>query len=473
MQHFLILHTNDIHGRSEGFARILTVIEQLRADNPDKTVLYFDSGDCEDVTNRLSNLTKGRSMHRLLGLAQPTAAACGNGSLLRYGVEVLGDHAKELGCPLLMANIVMADGSPVVGLQATALVEVGGARLGLIGLNAAWELYVDMFGLQLVDPYSSTHRHATALRSAGADVVIVLSHLGLSEDEFAPGNDRDLAEYLQGVVNIILGAHSHDLLETGEWVGDVLIAQAGKYAEYLGCIEAVWDGGHFQIEAVRVIPITADIMPSPHVLAEEAQIEAEVDEYLGAIIGELSTTLDWSETGECATANLMADALRHRFKADIGVVVAGQAFKGGLEAGPLTRKALWDVSDSTGTPGVMTLTGEQVLMMLRNGLNAERAAERPRTLRGRARGYLHISGAWLDDGKVMVDGRPLEIEREYCVAGSDYELRHQFGYAVEDWKREPTFPTPSVILREVLDEYLQSVDGLITVEGGRLGDLTI
>lgn len=84
----------------------------------------------------------------------------------------------------------------------------------------------------------------------------------------------------------------------------------------------------------------------------------------------------------------MADTLRHRFKADIGVVVAGQAFKGGLEVGPLTRKALWDVSDSTGTPGVMTLTGEQVLMMLRNGLNAER----PRTLRARARGFLHISG---------------------------------------------------------------------------------
>lgn len=89
MQHFLIPHTNDIHGQSEGFARILTLIEQLRADNPDKTVLYFDSGDCEDVTNRLSNLTKGRSMHRLLGLAQPTAATCGNGARLRDGVEVL------------------------------------------------------------------------------------------------------------------------------------------------------------------------------------------------------------------------------------------------------------------------------------------------------------------------------------------------------------------------------------------------
>lgn len=472
MQRFLILHTNDIHGRSENFARVLTVIEQLRAENPDKTVLYFDSGDCEDVTNRLSNLTKGRSMHRLLGLAQPTAAACGNGSLLRYGVEVLADHAKEIGCPLLMANILMGDGALVPGLRATALVDIDGFRLGLIGLNAPWAMYASMFGLHLADPYAITRLYAADLRLAGAQAVLVLSHLGLSENEFAPGNDRELATHVLGLVDIILGAHSHDLLPEGEWVGDVLIAQVGNYAEHLGCIEAVWDGERFQIERVHVMPITEDILPSPRLQAEEAKIEAEVDEYLGAVIGELSTALDWSVTGECGTATLMADALRHRFNADIGTVVAGQAFKGGLDAGPLTRKALWDVSDSTGTPGVVTMTGEQVAIMLQRGLDAERAAEQPRGLRGRARGLLHVSGAQLVDGVVWVDNAPIEPERLYRVAGSDYELKYQFGYVLEAWALEPEFPTPSVILREALEDYLYT-QGPITVEGGRLGGVTI
>lgn len=472
MQRFLILHTNDIHGRSENFARILTLIEQIRANNPDKTVLYFDSGDCEDVVNRLSNLTKGRSMHRLLGLAQPTAAACGNGSLLRYGVDVLTDHAKEIGCPLLMANILLGDGAVVPGLRTTALVDVDGFRLGLIGLNAPWALYASMFGLHLADPYAITRLYAADLRLAGAQAVFVLSHLGLSENEFAPGNDRELATHVLGLVDIILGAHSHDLLPEGEKVGDVLIAQAGNYAEHLGCIEAVWNGDQFRIEDVRVIPVTEDIPPSPRLQAEEAQIEAEVDSYLGEVIGELLTSLDWSVTGECGTANLMADALRHRFHADIGTVVAGQAFKGSLEAGPLTRKALWDASDSTGTPGVVSMTGEQVAVMVRNGLDTARATEEPRGLRGRARGLLHISGARLVDGVVWVENAPIEAERLYRVAGSDYELKHQFGYVLEAWDLEPEFPTASVILREALEDYLHT-HGPIAVEGGRLDGFSI
>lgn len=472
MQRFLILHTNDIHGRSENFARVLTLIEQLRAENPEKTVLYFDSGDCEDVSNRLSNLTKGRSMYRLLGLAKPTAAACGNGSLLRYGVEVLADHAKDIGCPLLMANILMGDGAVVPGLRATALVDIDGFRLGLIGLNAPWGLYADMFGLHLADPYAITRLYAGDLRLAGAQAVVVLSHLGLGEDEFASGNDRELATHVLGLVDIILGAHSHDLLPEGEWVGDVLISQSGKHAKHLGCIEAVWDGERFEIERVRVIPITEDIPPAPRLQAEEAKIEAEVDAYLGTVIGELSTPLDWSVTAECGTANLMADALRHRFNADIGVVVAGQAFKGGFDVGPLTRRALWDASDSTGTPGVVTMTGEQVVIMIQRGLDVERAAEQPRTLRGRARGLLHISGARLVDGVGWIHNAPIEPERLYRVAGSDYELAYQFGYVQEAWGLQPAFPTPSVILREALEAYLHT-QGPITVEGGRLGGFTI
>ena len=46
---FIILHTNDIHGRVEGLSRIATLIEQIRAEKPDVPVLYFDLGDSETL----------------------------------------------------------------------------------------------------------------------------------------------------------------------------------------------------------------------------------------------------------------------------------------------------------------------------------------------------------------------------------------------------------------------------------------
>ncbi len=47
MQSLTILHTNDTHGRIEGFARIATLAEQIRAENADMPVLYFDGGDID------------------------------------------------------------------------------------------------------------------------------------------------------------------------------------------------------------------------------------------------------------------------------------------------------------------------------------------------------------------------------------------------------------------------------------------
>jgi hypothetical protein len=91
-QRIIILHTNDIHGHIEGLARVATLVERIRAENPGVPVLYLDAGDSEETTSRLSNLTKGAAMHRLLRVAGCAAATVGNASVQRYGPGVLADH---------------------------------------------------------------------------------------------------------------------------------------------------------------------------------------------------------------------------------------------------------------------------------------------------------------------------------------------------------------------------------------------
>ena len=88
-----ILHTNDIHGRHDKIAQIATHVARVRAE-AEHPVLYLDAGDVEESTSRISSMTTGTGLHRLLGRAGCDAATVGNACWLRYGPGVLADHAR-------------------------------------------------------------------------------------------------------------------------------------------------------------------------------------------------------------------------------------------------------------------------------------------------------------------------------------------------------------------------------------------
>ena len=78
-----------------------------------------------------------------------------------------------------------------------------------------------------------------------ADIVVVLSHLGVRYDE-------QIAEtYPQ--VNLVIGSHTHHLFEEGKLVNETYLAAADRYGYYLGCIDLTVENGRLiecQIEAI-------------------------------------------------------------------------------------------------------------------------------------------------------------------------------------------------------------------------------
>ena len=100
----------------------------------------------------------------------------------------------------------------------------------------------------------------------------------------------------------MIGGHTHNLLPEGERVGQVMVAQAGQYAEHLGRLDLSWDGERLTVVRASVIPVTEDTPPSPAVLAEAAVVEAECEHYLAEIVGELAEPLDFAVDRECAWA---------------------------------------------------------------------------------------------------------------------------------------------------------------------------
>jgi 2',3'-cyclic-nucleotide 2'-phosphodiesterase (5'-nucleotidase family) len=460
MSHVIILHTNDIHGRVEGLARVATLVARIRAERPDTPILYLDAGDIEETTSRLSNLTKGVAMHRLLSLAGCDAATIGNGGPLRYGAEIIAEYGATARYPLLLANLRTQDGAPLLGTHLRVTLPAAELRLGVIGvttdMNGDYERWYHLKALEVAP---LVRELAAAAEQDGAHAVIVLSHLGL------PG-DRTLAEEVQEIVPLMIGAHTHNLLPEGERVGDVTLAQAGQYAEHLGRVDLEWDGERLTVSGVSVIRVGDDI-PMAQVVLDEAQvIEREVTTYLDGVVGELAAPLDFSEERECGVGDLAADMLRARMDADLGIVGGTQALAGPLPAGPVHRMTLWDVCGSSANPGVVTMSGEHLLAVVRRGLDPAFMAGKPRSLRGLARGPLHLSGAEVRDGVLLVGGQPVDPARDYRVAGTDWELEPYGGYVEADWDLRVQYDMP-VIVREAMEDYLSNA-GPVTVALGRI-----
>ncbi|HEY3183341.1 MAG TPA: metallophosphoesterase [Gaiellaceae bacterium] len=416
-----ILHTNDIHGRQERLAQIATLVAQEKA-AAGHPVLYLDAGDVEETTNRLSNLTKGTAMHRLLSRAGCDAATVGNACWLRYGTQVLADHARAASYPLLLANF-----DPVEGPVPSVLI----GDVGVFGLTASFAGAFEGidFGFVPLPEVEVALRCARDLRAHGAKLVILLSHLGL-DDPRASIDDRRLAPQLAGEVDLIVGAHSHHLLPSGEVIGGIPVAQAGEYGDHIGRIEI--DGGRITMSVERV---PDDTTPHPEVIAESERIEPEVRSFLDERIAELERRLD---------GDWVASMLRERMKADVGIVQEGQALLRTLPPGPLTRGALWEACESAANPGVTRMTGDRLAAVLARGRDPAFMTETPRPLRGRARGRLCVSGV----GTVDPD-------REYVVAGTDWELDSYGGLAERDWGLEVRYDFPT-IMREAIEEHLRS-----------------
>jgi 2',3'-cyclic-nucleotide 2'-phosphodiesterase (5'-nucleotidase family) len=420
MSRLVLLHTNDVHGEIEALARVATLVERIRAES-DCPVVYVDAGDVEETTTWISNVTKGAAMHRLLSAAGCEAAAVGNASWLRYGPQVLPSHAEAASYPLLLANVRAPDGSLLGGTLESALV----GRLGLAGITAPY-LHFDIasYGASWVEEAPLVRRLAAELRERGAEHVVLLSHLGLEDD-------RRLAPELAGAVDAVVGGHTHDVLPHGELVGGVLVAQAGDRGRYLGRLE-LGPGGASE----ELLPVGEDVPLHPAVLAAAAAVEPEVEAILAEVLGELPGPLD-PEAG----ARLFGDLLLERLGADVALVVPGQAFTRELPAGRVTRGDLWLACDSSANPGVVTMSGAQLAAALERGRDPDVASSTAQVLRGRPRGVLQVRG--LD--------RP-DPEREYRVAGTDWELEPYGGLVDEEWGLRPEYEFPTIV-REVLEEH--------------------
>jgi len=160
-------------------------------------------------------------------------------------------------------------------LAANKIIEKSGIRIGFIGITSDIVEFmhpVMAFNLEfvqgIVDYQALIEQQATLLRADGADLVVVMSELGIQKD-------WALAKQLNaGSVDIIFSAHTHEVTEEPlQSESGILVVEAGNDS-YLGQMDITFEDGKIEEFNWQLHKLDAAVVEDPEMLALVEQIRA-------------------------------------------------------------------------------------------------------------------------------------------------------------------------------------------------------
>ena len=161
---------------------------------------------------------------------------------LLYGWGSLSHILKDSRAPFILSNVTVAGATYLpAGAKPWLLAKAGDYKIGIIGLISprAVQGRQRAGGLQVADPLETARELVPQLREKGAQVIVVLSGLGLPEDEKAL-TDKMLAEEIGGIDAIISAGLDGENAEA-QRVGKTWIIYPGSRLDSVGRIQLLFN----------------------------------------------------------------------------------------------------------------------------------------------------------------------------------------------------------------------------------------
>jgi 5'-nucleotidase/UDP-sugar diphosphatase len=390
-----LLHVNDTHsyldaygpkdryldGTLGGMAKAASVIAAVRAHDPN--VLLLHAGDVFQG-DLFFNAYFGVPEFQLMKQLGFDAMAVGNHEF-GFGPDVLTQSlAAAYGTdtlPLLSANLDFSGYTPPDGLppldtwiKPSIIKSVGGVSIGIFGMTTPDDVMSMPAPVKILGAYPDTAallgiagQQVAALREAGAEVVVCLSHLGVIYDQAMAAN-------VPGI-DIIVGGHDHYVFERPLVVTNpegkrTLILQAGNHYRYVGKLRFTLKNGVVKVLDYTLLPVDRKTRPLPEVqnVVDElkAGIVAKYGDVYHTTLARATRDLEMSTNPkqprrDSALGNLVTDALRDLTGTDIALTANGlmteAIFQGPIVGADVFRAVSYGYEAATGL-GFKTATFE-------------------------------------------------------------------------------------------------------------------
>ena len=416
------IHTSDIHSRLfpynfipnsfdqgygllpanapfGGIARISTLTKSIR-ESAGRS-LWLDSGDCFQGAP-VFNQFKGEAEMRSLSLAGMDGAVIGNHEF-DLGARNLFDKIDNFATfPLLAANYIWDDPPPgAVDPNGRSLRDVvspfqmynvDGLKVTVIGM-ANTSTITSIFeggnslGFRPRDDKDALESWVRILRPM-SDVIIVVSHLGLEEDEdltAAQVDDPNAVLPLQGV-DIILGGHLHivtnppKIIPNDDKGHSTVLVHSGAFAKFVGRLDVVVHVGDSNGDPDRRsrvtsftytnIPVDSKVNDDPAVAnlmwPYSVKINQEIDlngvfSYVNPMPAGTKITRNDLSGGDSQLGNLVARSMQLQEGVEAEFAITNSlGIRADFERGPLTIEQMYNVFPFENSVTVMYLSGQEV-----------------------------------------------------------------------------------------------------------------
>jgi 5'-nucleotidase len=354
------------------------------------------------------------------------------------------------------------------GVPDVLVSEVAGVKVGFLGLMYPFQNKY----ARTTDVIEAARDAVTALREKeGVCIVIAITHEDMPDDV-------KLLQQVPGI-NLIIGGHDHLFMQ--QRVGSTWVAKADADAKSV----IVWDvnvppSGPVQTTPLRVV-LDATVAKDPTVDAAVQKWMGALSEKLGGndTIGQTENLLEGVEPAvrgrETALGNLLADVARNQMQTDVAVINGGSIrINDNIPPGPITKYDMEGVFYYTNTLVATTVTGQQLLDMLRNSVSrADSGDGRFLQISGFKFTYHPQNGAFIVNPEdVEVGGKPLDVSASYTLAMIDYMYTRgaEDSYTLfADATRPPKVNTDrEADLRAMTEEYIRKAGTVTTDIEGRI-----
>ncbi|KAM0326577.1 hypothetical protein ACHAQA_006446 [Verticillium albo-atrum] len=437
-----LLHYNDVYHLDAssaepkgGIARFITAVNQYRNDDRfrgEPALLTLFSGDAFNPSLE-SSVTKGEHMVPVLNSIGTDCACVGNHDL-DFGVKQFEHLTQKCNFPWLLANVLdpaLGEDVPLGNAKRTHILTASnGLKIGLIGLGEReWLETINSLPPNLI--YKSATETAKqlvpALREAGADMVICVSH------QREPNDDK-LARQTDGLFDLILGGHDH--FYAHNFINDTHVLRSGTDFKQLSYIEArrsTSRPGRWDIDILRR-DMVSSIPEDPEALRMTSSLTDKLKHQLCKPVGWTAAPLDARfstvRMKESNMGNFVCDIMRNYHHADAALMAAG-TIRGDqvYPPGVLRVRDITNCFPFEDPVVVIRVTGSQLRDALENSVSMYPAQE------GRFPQVSNIEFEF-DPSKaagarvnwVRLGGAPLDDEKKYVLATRGYMARGKDGY---------------------------------------------
>lgn len=481
-QRFTILHSNDMHGDffaevQEGGGHLIGGLGLLsgylnKVRQEEENVIYVIAGDM--VQGSLIDAEyKGLSTIELMNFLSPDVVTLGNHEL-DYGLPHLLFLEKMANFPIVNANLYIKQYGKRL-MTPYLIMQVNGFNILFIGIIT--ETVMDSLALdQLIGTFVSIEDAAeevgkicNAYKSEDIDLTVALTHIGFE-------SDIELAKLLKPEwgVDLIIGGHSHTILEEPKRVNEILITQAGVGTDQIGRFDIeVEDATNSIINwEWQLIPINNETAECDHSLEEFIDgFKNEVDKKYQGIVTRFSERLTHPvREEETSLGNLIADALAD--VAETEVILIGSGSIRGKALGPVVT--LGCLKECFPYEDVLTkyqITGKLLKKMFSHIMRVENRDGEGECFQINKRVQVIYSESKAGLETFTIDQVPIEESKTYTLTLQGYHFANSetnLGLTSEELTAQgsPRVVTTSTL--QVLEEWLRTHPNVKSVIDGRM-----